>query len=361
MIPSFFHSSLLAKCKTSQVRDDLTSAIDLVRQYDPTGYLPGMLLRENEARVAYFAVRAFWVETGLQSLTDKKLPANHKQPLHKLHSPNERLHWWRQGIAALFDADSTGSGEGRDDEEKEEYMTHPTLRLLEHALKDVAGGDNLLCQNDKNLFTKNRQLLFDEILNHREEDLHTIQYETLDDLIKHSEQSCGSLMKLALECASVSPIQNPVAYDIATNVGIAHGLTNALRTSIPVVSRTGRLIIPAELCQKYGVKTPRFLLSALSQGDTKCKEALGFAVRDIVETARSHLAKGREKHVELLALEGGDRAAAVFLPGIGAETFLDRLEGKSFDLTDLNLRNVSLMEHATCAARMIRAQQTTSY
>jgi len=342
ILPSFLHSSLLAKCNTRQVKEDLTTAIDLVRKYDPTGYLPGMLLPKQpvDARLAYFAVRAFWVETGFRDFKGKAVDGQYKRKMPT--TPEEALLWWRQGIASLYSKDSIS-----------EYLDHPTIRLLSFVLQQ-ANKDDLTKQ-------KLSQNLFNEILNHREQDLQLRQYQTLDELIHHSNQSCGSLLKLVLECTLLFPDTNPIAYQVADDVGIAHGLTNALRTSIPVVSRTGKLIIPLELCERYGVKTPRFLLTALSQGDESCKQALGFAVRDIAQSAREHLIKARSLREQVLAESGGQRATAVFLPGIGAETFLDRLKNKNYDLTDLNLRNVSLLEHATCAARMLSAQRNNNY
>ena len=38
-----------------QQRSDLHRAIDLVKEYDPAGLLPGFLIRTNEAKIGYFA------------------------------------------------------------------------------------------------------------------------------------------------------------------------------------------------------------------------------------------------------------------------------------------------------------------
>ena len=38
-----------------QLRSDLHRAIDLVKKYDPAGFLPGFLIKTNEAKIGYFA------------------------------------------------------------------------------------------------------------------------------------------------------------------------------------------------------------------------------------------------------------------------------------------------------------------
>ena len=329
--------SLLHKNMTSstnkQLQSDLDAAIALVRKYDPSGYLPGILLPHTptDARLGYFAVRAFWVESGLRStdLSDLNKQSN-KEP-----TPQERMQWWKDRISSLYFDDH------------QEEVKHPTLRLLQYFMKQQ---DNKLSKS-----------LFDDILSSREHDFTVKQYPFVQSLIQHSQQSCGSLLQLGLECVHVSSDANPKSYEAAKLIGVCHGLSNALRTSIPIASQTGKIIIPEELCVKYGVRSPRFLLSALCQGDEKCKLALAHSVQDITLAAREHLSKARDMRQEILKSDGGDRAMAVFLPGLGSETFLNRLERKKFDLTDPELRSVSLLEHGACASRMIMAWFNTTY
>jgi len=165
-----------------------------------------------------------------------------------------------------------------------------------------------------------------------------------------------------LQALSIDESTNPSAHQAARHLGTCHGLTNALRTSIPLLSNTGKIIIPQDLCYKYDVKSPRYLLSAFSQGDTKCREALQHAVRDIVERARTCLEKARELRESILDDEpNGKKAIAVLLPGVASETFLNRLESHDYNLTSLDLRNVGPMEHATCAFRMINARYSYQY
>jgi phytoene/squalene synthetase len=246
--------------------------------------------------------------------------------------PALHLEWWQEGINHVY---SDQGGLPQD-------WNHPTLRLLQ----EVIHKHNL------------SKCHFDDILTGRRRDLDLKQYPTLDSLIEHVVLSCGSLSELVLESGDVT---FPKAFEAAKLVGVCHGLTNALRTSIPVISTTGKLIVPQDLCEKYGVKSPRYLLSALGLGDEECRAAFYNAVRDIADVARSNLEEARGLRKELLADKDGSKAVAVLIPGLASETFLNRLEKAGYDLTDRNLRNVGFVEHAMCASRMISAYYQKRY
>jgi hypothetical protein len=162
-----------------------------------------------------------------------------------------------------------------------------------------------------------------------------------------------------LESGGIFQKDHPVAHRAAKLVGACHGLTNALRTSIPVILTTGKLVIPQDLRQKYNVKSPRYLLSALGQGDEECIQSLRMAVQEIANLARDRLKEARSLREEVLATSS-PHALAVVLPGLASEAFLNWLEQYNFDLTNKDLRHVSWSEHAKCATRMMQAsyQQT---
>lgn len=298
-------------------------------------------------QVAYYAVRSFWVETGLRFGSTAMVESPNATPL-------EHLEWWDRGIQTVFEYSST-----QDSLLPDEYNNHPTLRLLFSILQQQ--------QNENTQQPQWQQKHFDSILAGRRKDLDVKQYATMLDLKVHAEQSCGSLIKLVMESSNNSVIseqQNPCAFEAARLVGTCHGLTNALRTSIPVISITGKLIVPQELTTKYGVKSPRYLLSALGQGDDeKCIMAMQNAIRDIVEEARFCLNEARSLRRAVLNNEpNGNIAVAALLPGIASETFLNRLTSKAnYQLTDRNLRNVSLNEHLLCGGRMVYAYYKQQY
>ena len=182
------------------------------------------------------------------------------------------------------------------------------------------------------------------------------------DLIQHAEQSCGSLSQLVLESGNfLEDGANPMAHRAAKLAGICHGLTNQLRHSVPVLSTTGKLVIPAELTTKYGVKSPRYLLSALSMGDDVCVRAMRDCVRDICDTALAHLQQARELREAVLHEPGGEVAVACLLPVLASEAFLRRLAQHRYELTDRNLRHTGLLEHAVCATRVVSAYYQSKY
>lgn len=311
---------------SSSHKASLNHAIAMVNQYDPVGNIPGRLLPEKAMTETYYAVRSFWVETGLRFGTTTRVSPH--------STPEVHLQWWTEGIENIYDAADLPSD-----------FDHPTLHLLQ----------GLVQQHDL------RKHHFDDILNGRRKDLDIKQYETLDELSLHAQASCGSLAKLVLEGGHVSQEKLPEAYEAARLVGVCHGLTNALRLSIPIVSTTGKLIVPQDLCDKYNVRSPRYLLSALGQGDAECRRAFHSAIQDIVEEARSNLAQARELRSSILAKQDGDKAVAVLIPGVASEVFLDRLQQKNYDLTDKNLRSVGIVEQGSCVAKMIVAYYQKTY
>ena len=294
---------------------------------------------------AYYAVRSFWVETGLRFGTTALVPPH--------SSPAVHLDWWQRGIESLYqdeNCDNPSTAADRDDSFTNHHDTsaaghssydhHPTLRLLQDLIRRHAWSKSY----------------FDDILLGRRKDLDMKQYTTLHDLMEHARLSCGSLFSLVLESGAVTHLSNPPAHEAARLLGQAHGMTNALRLSIPIISTTGKLIIPQELCVKYGVKSPRYLLSALGQGDAECKQALQSAVQEIATVAQDNLEQARAlRDVILTKHTGGADAVQVFLPAVASDMFLKQLAAKGYDLTDKNLRHVGMIEQGLGTAKMLAA------
>jgi NADH dehydrogenase [ubiquinone] 1 alpha subcomplex assembly factor 6 len=239
------------------------------------------------------------------------------------------LQKWNDGINSLFDDDS------------DRWQNDATLRLLHHVM-------------EKHTLSKQH---FDRILLARQMDVDMKQYPTLDDLVDHVEMSCGSLLYLVLECANIhqKDLENEDIYKAAKHIGITHGLSNALRLSIPKASSTGKVIIPQDLCDKYKIKSPRYLLSALGMGDEECRQNLQKAVGDIVDLSRDHLSSARMIRDKILAHPRSGDALSAFLPALASETFMKRLERHHFDLTDRQLRSVGIVEHLACTQRIMLA------
>jgi phytoene/squalene synthetase len=339
-----------------KIRSDLERSISLVRKFDPSGYLPGLLLPQKDARVGYYAVRAFWIETGLrfkESPLRNSIAESRQIPGLGQRDPlipdDERIKFWKEGVEYLYDTN--------DSETEITKQTNPTLRLL----RDVV---------EKYSLSKE---YFDQIIRGREIDVNMKHYPTIQSLETHAEMSCASLLNLVLECGGIhhngtsnganenessiegSDFQKAVR-ETAREVGIMHGLTNALRLSVPTASATGKVIVPQELCDKYGIKSPRYLLSALGMGDEECKKHLQSAVRDIVLVARQHLENARQ-NIDVLKSNSNSNSHAMssFLPALASETFLNRLEKHQYDLTDRTLRSVGRIEHMQCAGSLVAA------
>jgi phytoene/squalene synthetase len=327
-----------------QAQDDLSHAIHNVRSYDPAGYLPGRLLPTAQMQWTYYAVRSFWVETGLRLESTALVSPN--------VTSQERLEWWEKSIDMVYNNIHSSHY-------KESEIEHPTIRLLQY-LKDIPAATSNDSSRETNLTLS--KCHFDDILKGRREDLSITQYATLDQLEEHAVWSCGSLSQLILEADGILESQHPLPHEAAKLVGRAHGLTNALRLSIPVVSTTGKLVIPQDLCEKYGVKSPRYLLSALGQGDETCIRAFRLTVEEIVSRARNYLEQARDLRPHLLELDTiGKHTVAVLLPALTSETFLNRLEAHNFDLTNRDLRNVNMIEHAKCTTNLVLASWKQSY
>lgn len=345
----------------------LDHAVRRVLSHDPSGYLPGRLLPATTAvttapgllQLAYYASRCFWIETGLRH-PDGSSDGGQKNSPPSAERMLERVEEWQRGVDAVVFGSDAHRPAGR-------LADSPTLALLRHVVQRRPPSD-----------AAGLRAHLDTILDARRTDLQVRQYEAMEDLIRHCQRSCAPLLQLLLDAGGVRATRYPDSHRAALWVGTAHGLSNALRTSIPVVSATGKLVIPADLCVRHGVKSPRYLLSALGQGDEACVAALQRAVQDIVGEARSHLRRARdlqsrigreaeEEDEEERSPATADANAAsaivarVLLPGVASETFLNRLEAKAFLLTDRSLRQVGHVEHLMCALGVVRAAYQGRY
>ena len=286
------------------------------------------------------SVRAFWIDSGLrfeeQNASKNDYITKSKQipgvGQTAIAIPDDvRLQKWKEGIESLFNEHTTDTV----------WQKDGTLRLLHHIMQH-------------HTLSKEH---FDRILLGREIDVNTKHYATVQSLKEHVEMSCGSLLYLVLECANIyqniSDNDNEVIYKAAKHIGITHGLSNALRLSVPKASSTGKVIVPQELCDKFDIKSPRYLLSALGMGDEECRRHLQSAVKDIVDVTRDELTKARMLRDDVYTNKQGKDALSAFLPALASETFLDRLEKHHYDLTDRQLRNVGFREHLSCSKKIL--------
>lgn len=360
--------------EASSLNRDLCIAINVVKRYDPSGYLPGMLLSTAEARLGYFTFRALWVETGLR-FGFNILPEIRSKDKYDIRTAEGRLQFWSEGIESVFRLAIDPGGSESDDL----WSSHPTLRLL----KILYCTPSSLNENNI-LHTQQSRDILQSLLSARIHDLELTQYPTMQNLINRCHDSCSGLSSLVLECTGLhittTNYAHQPAHQAARHFGVTHGIANALRMAIvsassivtsnknikkvegsynPVNTNTaGRIVLPQDLCEKYSLLRPRYVLSALATGDEDCKRKLKLVVKDMVDVARKEMALGEEQINEMGRLSTNDKKARlakeVFLPVIASTTFLDRLEQRDYDLTDRGLRNASVTERFVCSLTMMR-------
>jgi phytoene/squalene synthetase len=255
--------------------------VHIVQGHDPAGYLPGRLLPTKEMQSMYYGVRSFWIETGLRFGTTAQVPTN--------ATPKDHLEWWQAQIEELYGNNQV-------------QTSHPTIRLLQALIRQHSL----------------RKCHFEDILKGRMRNLEWSQYPTIKSLKEHAIWSCGSLSQLVLESQGMYRKNSPITHEASKLMGACHGLTNALRTSIPVISTTGKLVIPQDLCTKYNIESPAYLLSALGQGDKQCIRAMQLAVADIAAEARSELEKARALRNDILKSPHPNVFLSVLLPGLAS-------------------------------------------
>ncbi|KAL7463295.1 hypothetical protein ACHAXS_003668 [Conticribra weissflogii] len=361
--------------ETPILNRDLSIAINVVKRYDPSGYLPGMLLSNAEARLGYFTLRALWVETGLR-FGFNTLPEIKSKDEYEILTAEGRLKFWRDGMESVFQM--ADDSDGRDTDGL--WTSHPTLRLLKilYCTPSSLGEKNIL-------HTQKSRDTLQSLLSARIQDLELRQYPTMQSLIDRCHDSCSGLSSLVLECTGL-PINttnyaHQPAYRAALHFGVTHGIANALRMAIVTASTivtsnasitsaagsyntvntksAGRIVLPQDLCDKYSLSRPRYVLSALAIGDEDCKRKLKLVVKDMVGIARKEMALGKQQMDVMGKLSANDDkkrlAKEVFLPVIASTTFLDRLEQSDYDLTDRGLRNASPVERLVCSLTMMRA------
>ena len=324
----------------------LRQAMATVKQYDPGAYLPGYLLLSdsNKIRTSYFAIRAFWIETGLRYGSTAYVTPN--------ATPSQHIQWWHDAIHHTLYRPAAGitvhDPTSMEAETLRSFENHPLLQLL-HLLQE------------KYMIRWSREH-FDEVLNGRFKDVDVRQYETMQDLIRHAEQSCGSLTKLVMQSSNIHEATHPSAYRAASLVGISHGLCNALRQSVAVLSTAGKLIIPVELTTKYHVKSPRYLLSALGMGDEQCEQALQSCVEEIAQCAQQHLDEARMLRDEILQEPNGKATIqCLLLSTVSTEQFLHRLLQHRYKLTDRNLRYTNVVDQIIGAAKILYTYHQLKY
>lgn len=341
-------------------RSDLSSLVATVGSYDPSMVLPGILLPNNSGRLAYFALRSFHVESSFRSD-------------YNIHCPEEVLRWWESAVDSIYESEkeiiareahgptplmaaenapSVPFGAARmegssDTPIRRRYRCSPDVDPLVLTLRHVVSEHGL------------SRKYFDDALSARHADARIKHYATFDEMVEITSSSCKAVLSAILMCNGVGE-ENDAVREAVSEISKAHGLAMSLRTSVVLAgSKLQKIVLPRDLCQKRGVRSPRYLLSALADGDETCRQAMAGVVSDIAAEARKSLARGRALREDILSFgddEESKRTIRCLMgPAVVTGRFLDRLEVVGCDLTNKNLRKSDYKTHARCTAEMLGA------
>jgi NADH dehydrogenase [ubiquinone] 1 alpha subcomplex assembly factor 6 len=196
-----------------------------------------------------------------------------------------RLEWWRENIAALYDGGP--------------LRHHPVVAALAPVIREH----------------RLTRACFDRLIDAREADFDAEAPATLADLEDYAEGTSSPVILLALEILGVS---EPAAAESGREIGIAYALAGLLR-ALPILSASGRPIIPTDLAKRAGFDAEKVLAHRASP-------RLKAAIAEIAQAARGHLGAARAMG---RTIPRG--ATSALLPAIVAGHWLKRLEHARYD------------------------------
>jgi len=285
----------LSSTSTSAIAADPTKygeyCVELVKQHDFDAYLCGLLV-PTPSRRAFFALRAFNVETALI----KDVARGNALP------GQMRMQWWREVIGAIYQGKSPA---------------HPVARALAEAVQ----AHNLT-----------RRWL-DRLLEARLQDLDNIQPTTMAELEDYAEHTASSLLYLTLESLGV---RHQTADHAASHVGKATGITTLLRATKYHAAQQS-LYIPLELQREFKVNVNDILRGPQSP---EAIQALSDVFFEVATQAHLHLEHAREMLASTPPSAAGPLPKATFtalLPAVRTTMYLKALQKSGFDALDEGL------------------------
>ncbi|KAI0648011.1 isoprenoid synthase domain-containing protein [Trametes meyenii] len=263
------------------IADPAAYCKDLVRKRDYESYLIGSSYPRH-FQGAFFALRAFYVE--LASVQDSVS----NSMIGKM-----RIQFWRDAIKNIAD--------GR-----------PPQHPIALALHDASQKANLPAYHLR------------RIIDARDAELHTPTHLTVESLTAHAESTSSTFLYLLLSLLNLS--SSSTFSHAASHLGVAQSIHVLLR-ALPYHASKGRMVIPAEITARHGVRQEDVLRTG---GNA---EGISDAVFEFATVANDNLLTAREMFKEA----GGDGgkvprvAMPVFLYGIPTRDYLGRLEAVNFD------------------------------
>jgi NADH dehydrogenase [ubiquinone] 1 alpha subcomplex assembly factor 6 len=251
----------------------LSAIAAIVRRWDPDRYQTA-LFAPAARREALFALYAFNYEIARvrESVTEPALG-------------HIRLEWWRETVAAAYEGGPV--------------RRHPVAEALTEVIRAAAPAREH----------------FDRLIDARAADFDDEPPASLAALEHYGEGTSSRLVLIALELLEA---RDTAAAETGRQAGIAYALAGLLR-ALPVLTRTGRPIIPADIAAKH----------RLDPGDWRVGHdtpGLRSAVAEIADAAHRHLAKARAGRPTIRR-----SAHAALLPTVVAARTLDRLARAGYD------------------------------
>jgi phytoene synthase len=260
--------------RRSTEADRLSPVAALVRHHDRDRFQT-VLFAPAARREALFALYAFNYEIARvrESVTHPTLG-------------QIRLQWWRENIAAAFEAGA--------------IRHHPVVDELAAAIR----GQGL------------SRVHFERMIDAREEDLTDEPPASLTALEAYAESTSSSLIYLAAETLGA---RDAAVVESGRHVGIAYALSGLLR-AMPFLAAAGRKIIPHDVAARSGLE-----LADLSSMQNS--PALRAAVAEVAAAARQHLKAARARSTQRATI-------AALLPAVIARRSLKRLKSAGYDPFD---------------------------
>ncbi|EJF63423.1 isoprenoid synthase domain-containing protein [Dichomitus squalens] len=264
------------------VADPAAYCKDYVRKRDYESYLIGGFYPRH-LQGPFFALRAFYVE--LASIQDNVT----NSMIGKM-----RLQFWRDAIKSIAD--------GR-----------PPQHPIALALYDASQRANFPAYH------------FRRIIDARDAELHTPTHLTVESLTRHAESTASTYFYLLLSLLNLS--SSDTFSHAASHLGVAQTIQVLLR-ALPYHASKGRMIIPAEITARHGVRQE----DVFRRGGNA--DGISDAVFEFATVANDNLLTAREMFKQSSGGEGGTVprvAMPVFLYGLPTRDYLGRLEAVNFD------------------------------
>ncbi|XP_077295769.1 NADH dehydrogenase (ubiquinone) complex I, assembly factor 6 homolog sicily [Arctopsyche grandis] len=270
--------------KRNMSKDTLQYCLDSVRRYDYENFVSTLLLDKSVLTHA-IVIRAFNVEIARvqDQVSDKNIGLM-------------RFQFWIEALDKIASSNA-----------KEAIPAHPVAQeLYKMHLQKKMSKRNLT-----------------RLIVSRKSYLDKKYFLSLEDMEKYAEESVSPVYYSILESAG---IKNVSADHVASHLGKAQGIVNMLR-SVEYSAKNKIVSLPQDILMKYKISQEAILRSSNEQN-------LKDVIFEVATRANQHLSKARSINVP-------SEAKRIFLPAVGVDTYLKKLQKKDFFLFDksLNLGN----------------------